>query len=115
MGARLKKGAIYLFNCDLDGNTIMITMEIKQITANGKAITFKKPIIFEIEEDPLIPGNKYIDDNVIYIHESAPTTKDLEKKAKEDLEIQWEDLVMRDDSELAEDSIKLKKHLLSFV
>ncbi|WP_287961279.1 hypothetical protein [Acidiplasma sp.] len=95
-------------------NTIRI-MEIEEIIVNGKTIMFKKPIKFEIKDDPLIPGNKYIEDNLIYIHETASTEKELKEKVKEDIEIQWEDIVMEDDSKLSEGSIKLKEHLLSFV
>lgn len=95
-------------------NTITRIMEIKKIIVNGKTITFKKPIVFEIKDDPLIPGNKYIGDDVIYIHESAPNIEDLEEKVKEDLEIQWEDIVMEDDSKLSDGAIKLKQYLLSF-
>lgn len=91
------------------------SLKIKEIIVNGKTVMFKKPILFEIKDDPLIPGNKYIEDNFIYIHETASTEKELKEKVKEDIEIQWEDIVMEDDSKLSEGSIKLKEHLLSFV
>lgn len=90
------------------------SLKIKEIIVNGKTVMFKKPILFEIKDDPLIPGNKYIDDDVIYIHESDPNIDDLEEKVKEDLEIQWEDIVKEDDSKLSGDAIKLKQYLLSF-
>ncbi len=89
-------------------------ISIDKIIVDGKTINFNKPIEFEVRYDDLIPGNYYVEDDFIYVHESSPNLEELKEKVEEALEIQWEDIVMEDDSKLSEDAIKLKQYLLSF-
>ena len=94
--------------------TIVKYITITEIVVDGRHIHFNKPMVFEVKDDDLIPGNFYVEDDLIYIHESSPDLKELNGKVREALEIQWEDIAMEDDSKLNEDAKKLKKYLLSF-
>ncbi len=95
--------------------TDISSIKIEEIKVFDKIVHFKKPLAFKVKCDNSILCNFCVASNLINIYEHDSNIEKLKEKIKEDLSIQWEDIVMADDSELFEDAIKLKKYLLSFM
>ena len=85
-------------------------IEIFDININNKIIKFKRPFIFFAYKKHSL---YYIDDNFVWIHEIAKNIKELKNKIKEELEIQWEDIVLEEDKNLNIDAQILKKYMLN--
>ena len=87
-------------------------IEIFDIKVDDKIIKFKNPFIFFAYKKHSL---YYIDDNFIWIHETGNNLKELKNKIKEELAIQWKDIVMEDDKNLNIDAKILKKYILGHI
>jgi len=94
-------------------NTFNASIFINEIKVGNETVLFKRPLVLITNYSD--EGDLSVDDDSIWIHESDSNYDRLVEKVKEDLEIQWEDIVMADDSKLYKDAIELKKYLLSLV
>ncbi|WP_153280223.1 hypothetical protein [Thermoplasma sp. Kam2015] len=103
--------SVAIGTAQFSSETIDFLLNISEIEAEEKTIRFRRPLSFIVKYDEY--GFFNVDDDLISIHESDADFNRLVNKVREDLEIQWEDIVMADDKDLYDDAVKLKRHLLS--
>ncbi|PYB68273.1 hypothetical protein DMB44_04835 [Thermoplasma sp. Kam2015] len=105
--------SVAIGTAQFSSETIDFLVNISEIEAEEKTIRFRRPLSFIVKYDE--HGFFNVDDDLISIHESDADFNRLIDKIREDLEIQWEDIVMADDKDLYDDAVKLKRYLLSFM
>ena len=87
-------------------------IEIPNVQVGDEVIKLKRPFVFFIYKKQSL---YYINDDFVWIHETAKSIEELTYKIGRTLTIQWEDIAMEDNKKLNRDAQFLKEYMLSHV